>query len=225
MKMKTAVAVAFAAVVGVKDRLGNLLSLAVLVLAALIMMILNYDRQIHISWSLYLIGLLLSAILGILFILKIVLTISPKIMSVPEVPQLLEALYTLLNETLDDTNKKKGDISEAPVFSRNVDQEVRDILDKVINDYIMSWLQPLLEDAHSIKDIDMKLKRDMWIALKKLNERLSNIDKVQLLASDIIQRTTEHFSRLRLSMQEANKGIISWDQDLITSSFAKFLGN
>ena len=135
--------------------------------------------------------------------------------------QLLEALYTLLNETLDETNKKKGDISEAPVFSRNVDQEVRDILDKVINDYIMSWLQPLLEDAHSIKDIDMKLKRDMWIALKKLNERLSNIDKVQLLASDIIQRTTEHFSRLRLSMQEANKGAIFWDLDLNTSSSIK----
>ena len=163
--MKTAVAVAFAAVVGVKDRLGNLLSLAVLVLAALIMMILTYDRQIHISWSLYLIGLLLSAILGILFILKIVLTISPKIMSVPEVPQLLEALHVLLTEKLDtnDANKKKGDISEAPVFSRNVDQEVRDILDKLVNDYVMSWLQPLLEDLHTIKEIDTKLKRDMWI--------------------------------------------------------------
>jgi len=183
--------------------------------------LLLFACDINISWSLYVIGLLLSAILGILFMVKIVLEITPEIKDAPEVPQLLEALHALLNEDLDINDKKKCDAVQAvaPVFSRNVDHEVGDILNKLIRDYVMTWLAELLADAYLIKDVEAKIKRDSWIALKKLNERLCNIDKVQLLASDIIQRTTEHFSRLRISTQEALAGVASKDAHDIVVNF------
>ena len=187
-----------------KEKIGFVL----MAILATLFMVLACDSQVRIAWTLYLIGLVLSALLGILFVLKIVLKITPKIKDIAEVPQLLEALNKVLHEHLDAamTEKNTNDISEAPVFSRNVDHEVRDILEKLSSDYVMSWLQPLLEDTHLVNDVDKKLKRDVWAALKKLNERLSNIDKVQLLSSDLIQRTTEHFTRLRTSTQEALNG-------------------
>ena len=187
-----------------KEKIGFVL----MAIFATLFMVLACDSQVRIAWTLYLIGLVLSALLGILFVLKIVLKITPKIKDIAEVPQLLEALNKVLHEHLDAaiTEKNTSDISEAPVFSRNVDHEVRDILEKLSNDYVMSWLQPLLEDTHLVNDVDKKLKRDVWAVLKKLNERLSNIDKVQLLSSDLIQRTTEHFTRLRTSTQEALNG-------------------
>lgn len=81
------------------------------------------------------------------------------------------------------------------MFSRNVDKEVAVFIQKIIDNYVLNWLRPLLEDPEAVGDIEAKFKRDLWKALKKLNERLLQVDKVQLLASDVIQKLTEHFSR------------------------------
>ena len=115
-----------------KEKIGFVL---MAILAALFM-VLVCDSQVRIAWTLYLIGLVLSALLGILFVLKIVLKITPKIKDIAEVPQLLEALNKVLHEQLAAgmTEKNTNDISEAPVFSRNVDHEVRDILEKLSSD-------------------------------------------------------------------------------------------
>ena len=62
----------------------------------------------------------------------------------------------------------------------------------------MSWLEPLIrEDQKSLKNIHDIIMGDFWEAFKRLNERLSNIDKVQFVACEMINKVTEHFERIR----------------------------
>ena len=62
----------------------------------------------------------------------------------------------------------------------------------------MSWLEPLIrEDQKSLKNIRDIIMGDFWEAFKRLNERLSNIDKVQFVACEMIKKVTEHFERIR----------------------------
>ena len=58
-----------------KEKIGFVL----LAILATLFMVLACDSQVRIAWTLYLIGLVLSALLGILFVLKIALKITPKI--------------------------------------------------------------------------------------------------------------------------------------------------
>jgi len=58
-----------------KEKIGFVL----MAILAPLFMVLACDSQVRIAWTLYLIGLVLSALLGILFVLKIVLKITPKI--------------------------------------------------------------------------------------------------------------------------------------------------
>ena len=48
------------------------------------------------------------------------------------------------------------------------------------------------------------MKRDLWIALTNLNDRLSRVEKVRLFANDVVQKLTQHFSQLRLLMASSS---------------------
>ncbi len=162
--------------------------------------------SLDIYWSLYILGLVSSALMGIVLYLMIIWQISPKIKESNHISQVVQDLIASLTEELALTRENKSGYEPTPVFSRLVDNEVNHIVNDTIKYYVLSWLQPLLrDDSQALGEIEELLKKDAWIALKRLNERLIRIDKVQLLASDVIQKVTEHFSRLRLASENSSK--------------------
>ena len=146
--------------------------------------------QFDVNWSLYFLGIFFSAALGVLIYVKIALQICPRIKErVPCHPLILEAL-----QSKEETKYEEESKEDSIVFSRNVDNQINIIVQNVIEDYVLCWLKPLIGENDTV---EIKLKRDIWSALRKLNDRLTQVDKVQLLASDLVQKLTEHFSRIR----------------------------
>ena len=124
--------------------------------------------------------------------------ISPKIKESLKAPKSLEAFrHIILEAEKDHQAKSAATTTPQPIYSRNTDREIKNIIDKLIEEHVRVWLKPLLVDS-ATTEIESMIKIDIWIALKRLNERLSQIDKVQLLATDLIQKITEHFARLRI---------------------------
>ena len=97
-----------------------------------------YGQGISISWSLYFLGILMSAILGTLIYLKIALDVSPPIRQNPKNCKLLELFHAAIIESLPGENKENSTCQKmieskvCPVFSRNIDKEIEVTLQKFI---------------------------------------------------------------------------------------------
>ena len=164
------------------------------VLVVILGVIICLASQSGICWSFYFLGLLLSAMFGVLVYIQIIPRISPKIKNPPQQKPLFPQIIKAATENLDDLTN--------PVFSRNVDCQINLIIQRLITDYISPWIQPLMMES-SLDEVNSMLKRDIWIALKELSQRLSQVDKVHLISTEMVQKVTEHFARLRLATDEA----------------------
>ena len=180
---------------------------------------------IIITWSLYILGIVISCILGALIYIKIALDISPPIKQTEEIPKILEtfhnAIIECMKEVSDENSKKTPDSKEViavhPVFSRNIDKEINILLQKFMNEYILSWLGPLISDEKSKNEIQELIRYDFWETMKRLNERLSKIDKVNFLACEITKKVTEHFERIRFALHQNQAEIQFTIHKFITS--------
>ncbi|CAB3359141.1 Hypothetical predicted protein [Cloeon dipterum] len=81
-----------------------------------------------------------------------------------------------------------------------VDAVLQQVLDNALRDSLAELLQGLCANIDQITEL---LKEDIWEGIKKLHERLSQVDQTQLVACDMITRVTTHFERLRLAQAAA----------------------
>lgn len=151
----------------------------------------------HVQICLYILGIISSMIFGFCAYFAVRMHLSPKFEKNYSMPvsvlkmqeQLCEKYYRKEFESADDTKS-------APVISRNIDETLNNLIELVSRDYILIWFGYLM---HSDQETKKDLKKDFWVIIRKLSERLSNTDHVKLLAMDVIKKITDHFERIRLA--------------------------
>ena len=150
------------------------------------------------SWSLYVFGLFLSCVFGILIYVKIALDVSPPIKVDVKTPKILEAFHSVILECIKSDERmvaQHASKREAPVFSRNIDKEINFLFGRILDDYLLSCIGPLINDEESKNNIRNIILSDLWEALQRLERRLSEIEKVHFLVNDVSKKVTQHFER------------------------------
>lgn len=167
---------------------------------------------------LFLLGFLASAMLGLSCYISLAITMSPRHKSSLPVPKCLDDFQSdLIKSLAEDLEKSQTEPQDvAPVISRNVDQEINEVIDILTQQYVSSWLSNLVNNL-DVTEVKMLIKRDAWTAIASLSDRLSRIDHVRLLASDMVRKVTDHFERIRLLLQQQQCD--QEDQDVVATDF------
>ena len=150
------------------------------------------------SWSLYVFGLFLSGVFGILIYVKIALDVSPPIKVDVKTPKILEAFHSVILESIKSDERmiaQHASKKEAPVFSRNIDKEINSLMSKILEDYLLSGIGSLINDEESKNNIRNIILSDLWEALQRLERRLSEIDKVHFLVNGLYTMQSKKCSR------------------------------
>ena len=117
---------------------------------------------LNVSSSLFLTGAILSALLGILTYVKIILQASPKIWdSINDNNRVKRRASWIERRILDgyDDDNSKETPWNAPVFSRNIDKEINDFFEKAVDEHLLSTLESVLhldndtDDDNSIDQV------------------------------------------------------------------------
>ena len=82
------------------------------------------------------------------------------------------------------------------VISRQMDKSLQEVIDLVIRDFCLSWFRDIGKDETAFVEI---LNKEFWKIIENVVERLGNVDLVNFLANDVVNRLTTHFQDLRLS--------------------------
>lgn len=112
-------------------------------------------------------------------------------------PTTLPSEPTEMKELLEEMMEKNSEPYEEQkrvVISRNIDNAVREVMDHVIQDFVLSWYTDLSQDQQTVVNA---IKNDAWIVVENLTTRLSKLDKVKLMTQDVIEITYKHFNKIR----------------------------
>lgn len=82
------------------------------------------------------------------------------------------------------------------VISRQMDKSLQEVIDLVIRDFCLSWFRGIGKDETAFVEI---LNKEFWEIIENVVERLGNVDLVNFLANNVVNRLSTHFQDLRLS--------------------------
>ncbi|XP_030419895.1 sorting nexin-25 isoform X5 [Gopherus evgoodei] len=97
------------------------------------------------------------------------------------------------------TNHLSGNAHESlqsrrVVISHNMDKALKEVFDYSYRDYILSWYRHLSKDEGQLYHL---LSEDFWEIAKQLRQRLSHIDVVKVVCSDVVKALLTHFCDLK----------------------------
>uniref|UniRef100_A0A8C4V930 Sorting nexin 25 n=1 Tax=Falco tinnunculus TaxID=100819 RepID=A0A8C4V930_FALTI len=84
--------------------------------------------------------------------------------------------------------------SRRVVISHNMDKALKEVFDYSYRDYILSWYGQLSRDEGQLYQL---LSEDFWEIAKQLRQRLSHIDVVKVVCSDVVKALFSHFCDLK----------------------------
>uniref|UniRef100_A0A452HGZ2 Uncharacterized protein n=1 Tax=Gopherus agassizii TaxID=38772 RepID=A0A452HGZ2_9SAUR len=84
--------------------------------------------------------------------------------------------------------------SRRVVISHNMDKALKEVFDYSYRDYILSWYRHLSKDEGQLYHL---LSEDFWEIAKQLRQRLSHIDVVKVVCSDVVKALLTHFCDLK----------------------------
>ncbi|XP_074761926.1 sorting nexin-25 isoform X2 [Athene noctua] len=84
--------------------------------------------------------------------------------------------------------------SRRVVISHNMDKALKEVFDYSYRDYILSWYGQLSRDEGQLYQL---LSEDFWEIAKQLRQRLSHIDVVKVVCSDVVKALLSHFCDLK----------------------------
>ncbi|XP_066488460.1 sorting nexin-25 [Tiliqua scincoides] len=80
------------------------------------------------------------------------------------------------------------------MISHNMDKALKEVFDYSYRDYILSWYGHLSRDEGQLYHL---LSEDFWEVVKQLRHRLSHIDVVKVVCSDVVKALFTHFCDLK----------------------------
>ncbi|KAM9623026.1 sorting nexin-25 isoform 2-T2 [Trichechus inunguis] len=84
--------------------------------------------------------------------------------------------------------------SRRVVISHNMDKALKEVFDYSYRDYILSWYGKLSRDEGQLYHL---LSEDFWEIAKQLRHRLSHVDMVKVVCSDVVRALLTHFCDLK----------------------------
>ncbi|XP_032656235.1 sorting nexin-25 isoform X4 [Chelonoidis abingdonii] len=84
--------------------------------------------------------------------------------------------------------------SRRVVISHNMDKALKEVFDYSYRDYILSWYGHLSKDEGQLYHL---ISEDFWEIAKQLRQRLSHIDVVKVVCSDVVKTLLTHFCDLK----------------------------
>ncbi|XP_050804328.1 sorting nexin-25 isoform X2 [Gopherus flavomarginatus] len=84
--------------------------------------------------------------------------------------------------------------SRRVVISHNMDKALKEVFDYSYRDYILSWYRHFSKDEGQLYHL---LSEDFWEIAKQLRQRLSHIDVVKVVCSDVVKTLLTHFCDLK----------------------------
>ncbi|KAM9143396.1 sorting nexin-25 isoform 5-T5 [Pangshura tecta] len=84
--------------------------------------------------------------------------------------------------------------SRRVVISHNMDKALKEVFDYGYRDYILSWYGHLSKDEGQLYHL---LSEDFWEIARQLRQRLSHIDVVKVVCSDVVKTLLTHFCDLK----------------------------
>ncbi|XP_048365264.1 sorting nexin-25 isoform X2 [Sphaerodactylus townsendi] len=106
-------------------------------------------------------------------------------------PLLLQAGVNLLSGNAHEPVQ-----SRRVIISHNMDKALKEVFDYTYRDYILSWYGHLSQDEGQLYHL---LSEDFWEVAKQLRHRLSNIDVVKVVCSDVVKALFTHFCDLKVA--------------------------
>lgn len=111
----------------------------------------------------------------------------------PKPPQTGVLLKLLMERASDGQVVVKRQQS---VINRNTDAAVEEILNLIIEDYVMYFLKDITTEHDKLRDM---IRDDMWIVVKNIHEAMSKIDQVKFVTSDVTNKLCQHYQKIRIS--------------------------
>ncbi|XP_047628313.1 sorting nexin-25 isoform X7 [Phacochoerus africanus] len=84
--------------------------------------------------------------------------------------------------------------SRRVVISHNMDKALKEVFDYSYRDYILSWYGSLSRDEGQLYHL---LSEDFWEIARQLRHRLSHVDVVKVVCSDVVRALLTHFCDLK----------------------------
>ncbi|KAK9875772.1 hypothetical protein WA026_009565 [Henosepilachna vigintioctopunctata] len=88
----------------------------------------------------------------------------------------------------------KSTINYPTIAGKTVDSLLEQILDFFVRDFILFYIR---DHSYNPDLLCENIKEDLWSAARTLQERLSRIDHVKLIACDVVTKITVHFEKIR----------------------------
>ncbi|KAH9425817.1 sorting nexin 25 [Dermatophagoides pteronyssinus] len=97
------------------------------------------------------------------------------------------------------------------VMTKEIDKLLCKIVDKIVEYYVMTWYRPLIDSSLSssvhdtncpetkrqlVERLHTLLRNDIWILLSCFIDRLYNVNHIQFISQDLIQRVRKHFQNI-----------------------------
>lgn len=111
----------------------------------------------------------------------------------------------VMRQYLTDLEPKHSKPKRLPVvFGRMLDDTIQLLIDLILQEVIGDWLN---DNSLQSEEILLSMKEDSWKAVQNLQERLTNIDLVKLVANNMVTRVTYHFESIRLANRARSKNV------------------
>ncbi|XP_074649963.1 sorting nexin-25-like [Tubulanus polymorphus] len=91
------------------------------------------------------------------------------------------------------------------VISHNLDATIQEIMDLVLRDFVQSWYSDVGKNQFILDHI----KKDLWIVIGNLSDRLCQIDMVQFISQDVVLKLCTHFQEIRFAVDRPKGGFKS----------------
>ncbi|XP_044758531.1 sorting nexin-25 isoform X2 [Coccinella septempunctata] len=123
--------------------------------------------------------------------------------------------------------RHKPSITYVSIAGKTVDSLLKQLLDFFVRDFILYFVDNHAYDAESICE---NIKEDLWSGAKTLQERLSRVDHIKLIACDIVTKITLHFEKIReaktLALENRKLPVFALSNHVISfSNEVEFLRN
>ncbi|XP_035148419.1 sorting nexin-25 isoform X3 [Callithrix jacchus] len=100
----------------------------------------------------------------------------------------------LVNKSPVYGNSHESAQSRRVVISHNMDKALKEVFDYTYRDYILSWYGSLSRDEGQLYHL---LLEDFWEMARQLHHRLSHVDVVKVVCSDVVRTLLTHFCDLK----------------------------
>ncbi|XP_037094661.1 sorting nexin-25-like isoform X2 [Pollicipes pollicipes] len=153
------------------------------------------------SWSLEWWPRLLFGIACVLSVLVgavLAVWVHLKLGKLQKVPVKRPVPVDLVKNILKSASKRDNTESyqRPPIISRSVDEVIAEIVNHVVEDFFTSWYSQLASEPEAQAEL---IKNELWESLRRLRDRLSAIDEVNFIATNVFNKIKQHFQRIRIA--------------------------